>query len=159
MKSKLEKSVLDYLDGVTGRLLDEGNEIEDIRILKCESPIEQLMFLALEDLFKHFDLFCDRFLFNIEVQEEVVFRNAKYRTDITLSIADMEREINHEFVIECDGHDFHEKTKEQVRKDKQRERRLMRLGYRVIRFSGSEIFEDPDESALEVWEIVKKVIY
>lgn len=158
MKSKLEKSVLDYLDEKTKQLLDEGNDIEDVRVLKCESPIEQLMFLALEDMFKHFDLFNERYLFRLEVQEEIKFRNSKYRTDINLTMCDLQRKFNHCFVIECDGHEFHEKTKGQVRKDRQRERHLMQLGYRVIRFSGSEIFENPDESALEVWKIIKKVI-
>lgn len=158
MKTKLEKSVLDYLDGITGHLLDTGNGVEHVRVLKCESPIEQLMFLALEDLFKHFDLFCDGFIFNLEVQKEIAFGSAKYRADIYLSIGDERRRMNHNFIIECDGHEFHEKTKKQVRKDRRRERHLMQLGYRVIRFSGSEIFENPDESALEVWKIIKAVI-
>jgi len=46
-------------------------------------------------------------------------------------------------VIECDGHDFHERTKEQAAKDRSRDRELQQRGYRVLRFTGSEIWKDP----------------
>lgn len=42
-------------------------------------------------------------------------------------------------VVECDGHDFHERTKEQAARDRKRDRRLQQLGYVVLRFTGSEI--------------------
>lgn len=53
-------------------------------------------------------------------------------------------------VIECDGHDFHEKTKEQAKKDKSRDRVLQSFGYKVYRFTGSEIFQDNMKCAEEV---------
>jgi very-short-patch-repair endonuclease len=40
-------------------------------------------------------------------------------------------------VVECDGHDFHEKTKGQVARDKSRVRDLEIAGWRVLRFPGS----------------------
>ncbi|MFE0233483.1 endonuclease domain-containing protein [Brucella anthropi] len=46
-------------------------------------------------------------------------------------------------VIECDGHDFHERTKEQAAKDRSRDRELSDLGYDVFRFTGSELWRDP----------------
>jgi len=58
------------------------------------------------------------------------------------------------YVIEIDGHDFHEKTKEQVRKDKQRERNLMKLGYKVIRFTGSEVYNTCDKCWLDLFTII-----
>lgn len=54
------------------------------------------------------------------------------------------------YVIECDGHDFHDRTKEQARKDRSRDRDLLRLGYKVIRFTGSEIYRDARKCAAEV---------
>lgn len=42
-------------------------------------------------------------------------------------------------IIECDGHDFHEKTKEQAKKDKSRDRDLTANGFPVFRFTGSEV--------------------
>jgi very-short-patch-repair endonuclease len=53
-------------------------------------------------------------------------------------------------VIECDGHNFHERTKKQAAKDKERDRFLQASGYRVFRFSGSEIWADPVRCADDV---------
>ena len=40
-------------------------------------------------------------------------------------------------VVEYDGHDFHEKTKDQVARDKSRVRDLEIAGWRILRFTGS----------------------
>lgn len=45
-------------------------------------------------------------------------------------------------LIECDGHDFHERTKEQAARDRQRDRELQAAGYVVLRFTGSELWRD-----------------
>lgn len=55
-----------------------------------------------------------------------------------------------QFAVECDGHDFHEKTKEQAARDKSRDRYLLKCGWPVIRFSGSEIHKDPLSCAAQV---------
>lgn len=57
--------------------------------------------------------------------------------------------------IECDGHAFHEKTKDQVAKDKARERAIVEAGYVVIRFSGSEIWNDPMACASQAFIIAR----
>jgi very-short-patch-repair endonuclease len=59
-------------------------------------------------------------------------------------------------VVECDGHDFHEKTKQQAKRDKQRDRKLMSKGYSVMRFTGSEIWNDPRKAVHEVLSFVRK---
>jgi hypothetical protein len=51
-------------------------------------------------------------------------------------------------VIECDGHDFHERTKEQAAHDKRRDRHMQGLGLKVLRFTGSEVWADPFGCAL-----------
>lgn len=53
-------------------------------------------------------------------------------------------------VIECDGHDFHEKTKEQAKKDKSRDRDLTANGFPVFRFTGSEIHNNALDCAEQV---------
>ena len=45
--------------------------------------------------------------------------------------------------IELDGHDFHDRTKEQARRDKSRDRQLAAAGITTLRFTGSEVFADP----------------
>jgi very-short-patch-repair endonuclease len=52
-------------------------------------------------------------------------------------------------VIECDGHDFHERTKEQAARDRGRDRAMTAAGLHVLRFTGSEIWKDPLKCATE----------
>jgi very-short-patch-repair endonuclease len=54
------------------------------------------------------------------------------------------------FVVECDGHDFHERTKEQAANDRSRDRAMAMLGLTVLRFTGSEIWNDPMGCARQV---------
>lgn len=56
----------------------------------------------------------------------------------------------HFAVVECDGHAYHERTKEQAQRDRSRDRRLQEEGYRVFRFTGSELYRDPLGCAREV---------
>ena len=65
-----------------------------------------------------------------------------------------ENQENKCFVIECDGHEFHQKTKEQVERDNTRMRNLQKAGYEVIRFSGTEIWHRPYKCAKEVLNII-----
>lgn len=66
-------------------------------------------------------------------------------------------DVKSELLVECDGHDFHEKTKDQARKDKRRDRTLQSLGFYVFRFTGSEIWKDPIRCADEVFSQLQKV--
>lgn len=56
--------------------------------------------------------------------------------------------------VEIDGHDYHERTKEQARRDKSRDRLLTRHGWRVLRFTGSEVFADVATCWAEVDELL-----
>lgn len=59
--------------------------------------------------------------------------------------------------VELDGHDFHERTKEQAKRDKRRDRRLQVLGFRVLRFTGSEVYADPHRCVSEVLELIRSI--
>lgn len=58
--------------------------------------------------------------------------------------------------IECDGHDFHERTKEQAKRDRSRDRRSQTQGGYVLRFTGSEIWADAAKCAVEVIDFVSR---
>lgn len=57
------------------------------------------------------------------------------------------------FIFELDGYEFH-KSKEQRDRDYKRERYFQKTGYTVIRFTGTEIFLDPNKCAKEAFEIM-----
>ena len=44
--------------------------------------------------------------------------------------------------VECDGHDYHERTADQAARDRSRDRRLLTNGVHVLRFTGREIVRD-----------------
>jgi very-short-patch-repair endonuclease len=118
---------------------------------ECDSPIEQLMYLALnKQMDKILPYYTSTFVLN--TQHVIKLKEKTYRADFL--IATIYKGKTYEFVIECDGHDFHEKTKEQAKKDKKRDRDLTQEGYIVIRFTGSEIYENPTICAREVTNII-----
>lgn len=59
-------------------------------------------------------------------------------------------------LVECDGHDFHERTKEQAARDKKRDRELQTAGYAVYRFTGSEVWANAMSCAVEVITAARK---
>lgn len=135
--------------GVWGAFFDEI-------INRCDSPIEQLFFghafsrahiLPMPVLpFQHalvdaagIRQFRLSFLTVpsagiVLVQPELVVKGREIRLDCAILLAD--RRI----AIELDGQDFHERTKEQATRDKQRDRDLQAAGWRVLRFAGSEVY-------------------
>lgn len=76
----------------------------------------------------------------------------RYRIDLMVSFLFHGAELH--LAIECDGHGFHEKTKAQACKDRSRERALTYLGYRVVRFTGSEIVGNARACAAEIMSMV-----
>lgn len=56
-------------------------------------------------------------------------------------------------VVELDGHEWHERTPEQVERDHKRDRQLIACGYTVLRFSGREVIRDPRACAEEALTI------
>lgn len=121
----------------------------------CESPIEHMMAIALFHAIG-FDMLertgvgpdwdpvtpaCD-----VLPQHAV----GKFRVDLALIAPGVK------VAIECDGHDFHEKTKKQAAKDKARDRAITAAGYSVLRFTGSEIWANPMGCAEEALQLVKQ---
>lgn len=136
------------------KLLKLAETLEVATGRKGLTPIEGLFFAAIhtvieEDGALHFvgglEPEVSQFAMASQVQIE------RFRVDYLVSVRAPGGIIKH-MVVECDGHDFHERTKEQARKDRSRDRRLQELGYLVFRFTGSELYSDPIRCALSVYE-------
>lgn len=78
-----------------------------------------------------------------------------YRVDFVIQCWDWKDKRWTHVVVECDGHEFHERTKEQAEKDKSRDRVLTAGGYKILRFTGREVWRD----ALGCVEQALKVAY
>lgn len=88
---------------------------------------------------------------------------AEYRVDfllygISASCDDRSTWGHFKLVVECDGHDFHEKTKAQAARDKQRDRKLMSMGYHIMRFTGSEMWKNPQQCVHEATGFVGRLL-
>lgn len=58
--------------------------------------------------------------------------------------------------IECDGHDFHERTKEQAARDRAKDRLIQQAGYPILRFTGSEIYRNTGNCADQIFDFVNE---
>lgn len=79
-----------------------------------------------------------------------------YTADFYIEYQSIGMELPIKIVIECDGHEFHEKTKQQASKDKKRDRDLTTSGYLVLRYSGSDIVNDPYTIHRDLNDIINK---
>lgn len=137
------------------RLLDHTAEMFDLmvqsRARDFESPIEELMMFAMESLMWDSELY--------EWHQQV--NAGDYRVDFLITYREPEQKKAYpvSVAVECDGHDFHEKTKEQAQRDKKRDRDLLALGLHTIRFTGSEIWADPFKCVQEAMQLVAQLYY
>jgi len=115
----------------------------------CESVLEQLLAAHLLSVARTVALVEE---VTVEPQHEVETSAGRFRVDFLVRGRVEGRPVR--LAVECDGHTYHDKTKEQAARDRQRDRALKLAGYDVIRFAGTEILEDPEECALEVFRQV-----
>lgn len=113
---------------------------------RCESPIEKMLLAGLSYQVARYDSTHMHARMQLTVTPQKVF--GERRVDFFLECG------GGELVVECDGHEFHERTKEQAASDKARDRWFTQEGYRVIRFTGSEIWANPFTCAQQAIEIV-----
>lgn len=132
-----------------------GNEA----LAKCESPIERLFLAALSTYMRMHPDF--QFILSATIPLDLdraccrvwcvpQAQLGPYRVDFLL--IDQRHTPARRSIIECDGHDFHERTKKQAQRDRSRDRWFTTSGMPVLRFTGSEIYSRPFELVDEVAE-------
>lgn len=154
-RDEIRENLCDRVD-----LMYMGNKVDyecciDEALINCESPIEQLLSLEFVAIgltqTMYFNPFVD--VVAIDKQAEIVCGNNKYRVDFLIPVI-YKNKGEKRFIVECDGYEFHQKTKEQVKRDNERTRKLQAAGYEIIRFSGTEIWHKPSQCAREVLNII-----
>ena len=128
-------------------------------LAKCESPIERDLAVALFGYIglRRRTLNWESRLrgtvdFAVEAQYEVSTGVGDFRIDLLVAI--QANGVRSSLAVECDGHDFHERTKAQAAHDKSRDRALAAAGCTVLRFTGSEIWRDATACADEVQRVL-----
>jgi hypothetical protein len=128
------------------------NQFAANRRTRCvESPIEAVFllwwFVVISD-----QPDSDRFKWWLTGQVPIEVGGRKYRLDFEIwpESFDHFKHVRDSGVaiprlaVELDGHDFHEKTKEQVTHRNVRDRDLQMAGWQVFHISGSELVRDPE---------------
>jgi very-short-patch-repair endonuclease len=131
-------------DQTVGYLLNQMQMHERHR--KVHSPLEAafLAWWLAQTTASHISGICLECQFDVEVGKK------KYRLDFALQpleYYEFDRLARSgswpKIAVELDGHEFHERTKEQVKKRDERDRDLQLAGWRVLHYSGSEFNADP----------------
>jgi very-short-patch-repair endonuclease len=153
VKSLIWNCLTDTEEGVVTRIWVATGGIE--RCLECQSPIEQLFYVAYSLAADEKDPLIGAVFF-LKPQKRIKVDGRTYYADFCIDFIPDSCFKGNEYhlIIECDGHDFHERTKEQVAKGNNRDMDLKRAGYDVIHFSGSQIFKDPFQCAEDVLELL-----
>ena len=156
---------------ITAMASDRSEELVGF-LRNCESPIEQILVAAMYDswgaiinthfnrlqstLPSEFPLWDGIFTVLAYPQKEIETFKKSYRVDFFLCLTRFWYGHGKDdpewgkLVIEVDGHEFHEKTKQQAYSDKKRDRRMLFEGYQVLRFTGSDVFNNPYECVEEI---------
>lgn len=169
-KVKIEQNVMDFLHSASnmyGRMnaeffsQDSFAEFCDQEIF---SPIEQLFYIACKVLCASQLVALGPDPYYTKNGEEVIGigvfispqkKIGKYRVDFLITQNKIgPNEILTPVVVELDGHDFHDKNKIQRAYEKSRDRFLVKAGYRVLHFTGSEVVSDPFKVAREALEVL-----
>lgn len=114
---------------------------------KDESPLEAAFFRCWSVMDQRMESGCiDVRMFSLTPQVEA----HGYRIDFVVTPEKPMRGFK--FAIELDGHEFHERTKEQATRRNRRDRELAAAGWTVVHVSGSELYRQPYETVSEIWE-------
>ena len=89
-------------------------------------------------------------MYEMMPQVEIQYRERIYIADFVIDFSVKDSIENYiyphakglRYVIELDGYDYHS-SKSQMNKDYKREQNLQELGYKVIRFTGAQIYNHP----------------
>lgn len=147
----------------------ETNKIEQPISELVDSPIEATLLLA---TLAHMRIWgenvvvtkrgkAESFYFHKKMSDKIAhiivpqLQIDKYRVDFFITNT---RLIDLKLIVECDGHEYHERTKEQAARDKSRDRYFQREGFTVLRFTGSEIFRSPLRCAEEILATMRSLV-
>jgi len=137
---------------------------------QCESPIEEMMMAGLLCTGPSFreigewpfvaghEPFNDIDPFTWSAGRMIIapqFKVKTFRLDFALFFGDVDERV---WVgVECDGHDFHERTKDQAARDRSRDRDLLAAGWPIVRFTGAEIYADAYAKGEEAWSAIESI--
>ena len=135
--------------------------------LDIESPIEQILYCALKTIRKLNYIPLDEphikdrnnYITGLGFYPQRKIGN--YRVDFLVGNYTWDRKNNiqkeKEVIIECDSQQFHERTEQERRYEKQRDRFLQSKGFKIFHYTGAEICQKPLEIAQEIISFIMDI--
>ena len=146
MKSEVEKWLEKRGQGIKEEWTDNSEDM----ISLCESPLEKLFLI--EWYYQNYNFYSDGDLKDYLIVPQYKINN--YRIDFFIcldnGVIDPYRYKENCLIIEIDSYLWHGEEPEQFAKEKERERELQKEGYKLMRFSGREIYRDVEKCVNEV---------
>jgi len=172
---KIPKNVCDFIKKSSQIYSDHKEDFfssdiyGEIKDLKITSPIEQILYCALKTIrdtnfMENGDVFDllpkDLFVVGLGIIPQI--KTGKFRCDFQVYYGSNVFYKNNKLgqskykdvYVECDSQEFHERTEEERRYEKQRDRYIQSNGGQILHFTGSEIVKDPYAVASEVISFV-----
>lgn len=162
MTDRYLDQVADGLRGAVGFYLDEV-----CRAHPSLTPIEKgvlcslIGFRFIDPRIRFKDLNDDdRIIADADITVHIQYPVASYRVDFAVEVSmTLNSKTMREWIaVECDGYDWHHKTREQVTRDKAREREIVAAGFKILRFSGTEIHRDCTDAAFQIHKLAVAII-
>ena len=164
---EIPDNVMSFLQDASekyGRMAQErfNQDMYSSFVDRLQSPIEDIFYTACAlQCFADYEDFEPDTVFDPVAQKETIgygvsvlpqHKIGNYRVDFLL-IRNTGRH-SESVVVELDGHAFHDKDKRQRAYEKARDRFLVKNGYRVLHFTGSEVVADPYGVAYEALDLI-----
>lgn len=125
----------------------------------CGSPIEKALLVSLVTVLRLSGIKCvvcpQSDIYQHSAAQIIIvpqFQFDRYRIDFAIICS--QRTI----FVECDGHDFHERTKQQAAHDRRKDRTVQKDGVPILRFTGSEIYASPTDCCHQVVDFINSHI-
>ena len=159
----IPNDVYDFIDksskiiGEFRRELHAGGMEVYIKEKNIKSPIEQLFLIALHTILdiefaevNPSPIGSDSGIINLPgINIYPQYQLGKYFIDFVVSPQELGNKNT--VAVELDGHDFHDKNKQQRAYEKSRDRYIVNQGYKLLHFTGSEVTQNPFKVAYEVY--------
>ncbi|MCP9752036.1 endonuclease domain-containing protein [Ferruginibacter sp. HRS2-29] len=105
-----------------------------------------------------FQFTCGDVSYRIFPQYPIFNHEKLYYADFVIKVYDRKNVNVGDFVIECDGFAWHN-TKEQLERDNSRSRFITLNGYKILRYTGSEINRIDDEFIIQLENTIYQSIF
>jgi len=141
----VEDAIDKYIKKRTSELIESLTIDKHDDGIDFDSPLEHLFYIAFREHEAMTPISTKNGYFVADIILNTQHEVGHYRIDFLITCYIPEFGDSVMIAVEIDGHEFHEKTKEQASKRNKRDAYLQTHGYYILRFTGSDVYNDVDK--------------